>query len=354
MPSSAPYAYGAAGAELPDGRVVAVGASGANSAVESLRFSGLPVDAGGGASPPWIRPIGNSYSFANAAAALADGRVLSAGVATDRTGNAALALVRTSPEGELDGSWDGDGLALVRARDATVAADVLLDPEGRRGRRRPRQRGRRALLRARALRRRRRAGRSFGSGLVLTSFPGATVARATALARQGDGKLVVAGIACASGSGPQCSGGTSRLALARYVITPGPRLRAGGGRGAARTDGQAAPRAVRLAAVEPARAARPRARTRALPPGQALPRQADAAPPAHGPALAAAGIAHGVDPRAPRPHGRGEGPSQAPRHAPPRARADGVRRPRRDRRAAASRQAGDAAARLSGVSAPSA
>jgi hypothetical protein len=40
--------------------------------------------------------------------------------------------------------------------------------------------------------------------------------RATALAIQGDGKLVAAGIACASGRGPQCAGGTTRLALARY------------------------------------------------------------------------------------------------------------------------------------------
>ena len=111
-PHSAAYAYGAAGARLPDGRVVAVGASGSNSAVESLRFSGLPVSFSGGASAPWIRPVGASYSYANAAAALPDGRVLSAGVATERLGNPAMALVRTSPEGVLDRSWDGDGLAL--------------------------------------------------------------------------------------------------------------------------------------------------------------------------------------------------------------------------------------------------
>ena len=60
--------------------------------------------------------------------------------------------------------------------------------------------------------------RSFGAqGVVLTDFPGTAIARATALARQADGKLVVAGIACAGGSGPQCSGGTARLALARYL-----------------------------------------------------------------------------------------------------------------------------------------
>ncbi len=60
----------------------------------------------------------------------------------------------------------------------------------------------------------------FGGGVVLTSFPGTSRSRATAIARQADGKLVVAGIACSSGSGAQCSGGTARLALARYLVAP--------------------------------------------------------------------------------------------------------------------------------------
>ena len=194
--------------------------------------------------------------------------------------------------------------------------------------------------------------RASAAGLVLTSFPGATVARATALARQADGKLVVAGIACASGSGPQCAGGTARLALARYAVTPGPGSGRAGGRHAARQRGQAAHRAVRLAAVAPARAPRPRARARPLPAGHALPRQADAAPPADGqrslllgsrtasiPARRARTIM--VKVRRKRLGSRRR-----------RARADGVRRPRRDRRAAPGRQAGHAAAGLSGVSPP--
>ena len=220
-PTSAPYAYGAAGALLPDGRVVAVGAAGSDSAVESLRLSGTVVGADGAASAPWIRPVGASYSYANAAAALPDGRVLSAGVATERLGNPAMALVRTSPTGVLDRSWDGDGLALARGRDGAVATDVLLDPEGRAV----------AVGHASAgaafdfaLARFDGGGaldRGFGGGLVLTGFPGASVARATAVARQADGKLVVAGIACASGQGMQCDGGTARLALARYQVAPG-------------------------------------------------------------------------------------------------------------------------------------
>src|SRR3954469_500712 len=219
VPTSAPYAYGAAGAQLPDGRVVAVGASGNNTATESLRFSGTAVAYSGGAAAPWIRPVGASYSYANAVVALADGRVLSAGVATERLGNPAMALMRTSPTGVLDRTWDGDGLALARAGDATVASDVLLDAEGR------------AVAagdatfgdaHAFAVARFDGAGaldRSFGGGIVLTSFPGTSRARATAIARQADGKLVVAGIACSSGSGAQCSGGTARLALARYSVT---------------------------------------------------------------------------------------------------------------------------------------
>jgi uncharacterized delta-60 repeat protein len=219
VPTSAPYAYGAAGAALPDGRVVAVGASGANSATESLRFSGTPVSYSGSASPPWIRPVGASYSYANAATALPDGRVLSAGVATERLGNPAMALMRTSPDGTLDRSWDGDGLALARVEDGTVAADVLLDPAGRAVAAGDATAG---DVHAFAVARFGGDGaldQGFGAGgIVLTSFPGTTMARATAIAQQPDGKLVVAGIACTSGRGAQCSGGTARLVLARYDV----------------------------------------------------------------------------------------------------------------------------------------
>jgi uncharacterized delta-60 repeat protein len=147
--------------------------------------------------------------------------VLSAGVATERTGNPAMALVRTNPEGALDRTWDADGLALARTRDAAVATDVLLDPEGRAVAAGHASAG---SVHEFALARFDGAGAldpSFGGGIVLTSFPGVTVARATALARQADGKLVVAGIACASGSGSRCAGGTARLALARYEVAPG-------------------------------------------------------------------------------------------------------------------------------------
>jgi len=218
VPTSAPYAYAAGGTVLPDGRIVAVGASGQSSAVEHLRFSGVPVGYSGGASAPWLRPVGASYSYANATVALPDGRVLSAGVATERSGHPAMALVRTSPEGAPDASWDEGGTALVRARDGSVATDLVLEPSGRAVAAGHTSDG--GAGHAFMLARFDAAGildRSFGSqGVVLTGFPGTTVARATALARQPDGKLVAAGITCASGSGPQCGGGTARLALARY------------------------------------------------------------------------------------------------------------------------------------------
>jgi uncharacterized delta-60 repeat protein len=229
VPTSAPYAYGAAGAQLPDGRVVAVGASGNNSATENLRFSGTAVGFSGGATAPWLRPVGASYSYANAVVALADGRVLSAGVATERLGNPAMALMRTSPTGVLDRTWDGDGLALARAGDGTVASDLVLDAEGRAVSAGDATIG---ADHAFAVARFDGAGaldRSFGGGVVLTSFPGTSRARATAIARQADGKLVVAGIACTSGSGAQCSGGTARLALARYLVAPATAPPPGGG-----------------------------------------------------------------------------------------------------------------------------
>jgi uncharacterized delta-60 repeat protein len=261
VPTSAPYAYGAAGARLGDGRVVAVGASGSTSAVESLRLSGVPVGYDGSVSPPWIRPVGASYSYANAAVALPDGRVLSAGVATTPGGSPAMALVRTSPAGVLDRTWDGDGTALAHVRDGTVATDVLLDPEGR------------AVVAGHAITgavhdfavaRFDAAGaldRSFGGGVVLTGFPGATVARATALTRQADGKLVVAGLVCASGTGPQCTGGTARLALARYEVVPGAPAAPGAG-GLQGGDPKAAPPFVSLPSRLRARKGRVRVHVR--------------------------------------------------------------------------------------------
>ena len=338
VPTSAPYAYGAAGAQLPDGRVVAVGASGSNSATESLRFSGTPVTFSGSAPAPWIHPVGASYSYANAAVALPDGRVLSAGVATERLGNPAMGLMRTSPTGDLDRSWDGDGLALARADDGTVATDVLLDPEGRAVAAGDATSGSDHDF---ALARFDGAGAldgGFGAGgMVLTSFPGTTMARATAIAQQADGKLVVAGIACTAGSGPQCSGGSARLALARYEVAASPRPEAEARRRRARP---AARRALRRAALPPDRPQGRGARAGALPAGGPLQGQAHAAAAAQPPRRAAAGVGDRVDQGPPQPHDRRQGAAYAARPAPPVAGADRVHRTRRERQAEEGRQAG--------------
>jgi uncharacterized delta-60 repeat protein len=220
VPTSAPYAYGAAGAQLPDGRVVAVGASGDNTATESLRFSGTVVDAGGAAAAAVDPPgRGRRTRTPTPSSRWPTGAVLSAGVATERLGNPAMALMRTSPTGVLDRTWDGDGLATARAGDGTVASDVVLDAEGARWRPATR-RSAPTRVRGRALRRRRRARPQLRRRRRAHDVPGTSRARATAIARQPDGKLVVAGIACSSGSGAQCSGGTARLALARYLVAP--------------------------------------------------------------------------------------------------------------------------------------
>ena len=342
VPTSAPYAYGAAGAQLPDGRVVAVGASGNNSATENLRFSGTAVGFSGGATAPWLRPVGASYSYANAVVALADGRVLSAGVATERLGNPAMALMRTSPTGVLDRTWDGDGLATARAGDGTVASDLVLDAEGR------------AVAagdatigadHAFAVARFDGAGaldRSFGGGVVLTSFPGTSRARATAIARQADGKLVVAGIACSSGSGAQCTGGTARLALARYLAAPAAAPPPGGG--------TQPPVTKKKFVTLPARLTVHRGVVRVKRPlraGQALQGEALAAAAAQGPQGAAAGLQDRDGEGAAHPHDRRQGAAQAARPPPHVAGADGVRGPRRDRRAPQDHQERDAEAPLS-------
>ena len=189
--------------------------------------------------------------------------LLAAGVATERLGNPAMALVRLTAGGSLDRSWDGDGLALARARDGSVATDVLLDPEGRAVAAGHSSAGAEYTF---ALARFDLGGAldtGFGGGVVLTSFPGASVARATALARQPDGKLVVAGIVCASGSGMQCEGGTARLALARYEIAPGAGG-AGPGGGALPAGSDAKPRFVSLPSKLTARRGKTRVKVRCL------------------------------------------------------------------------------------------
>lgn len=223
LAGSGPYEFGAAGAVLPDGRIVAVGAWGASSDVADYRFATVRSGAQGVVEPPWTAAIGSSYSFANAASALGDGRVLTAGVATDAGGRAGMALVRLAVGGGLDPSWDGDGVALARLGESAVGADLVLLPDGRAAAAGHVEDVDRVSFLVARFGSDGSLDRGFGaSGFAVTSFAGATVARATAIARQSDGKLLAAGLVCAGGSGTQCSGGTARLALARYLADPAP------------------------------------------------------------------------------------------------------------------------------------
>jgi len=218
------YAFLAAGAVSSDGKIVGVGAAGPSDRVEDYRFSAIRANGQGRPErPAWTMPLGGSYSFANAAIATGENRVLVAGVATDGSGRPAMALALTRDGESLDPAWDGDGVALARAGDGAAAADLVGQPDGR------------AVAVGHveasggfefAITRFEPNGaldRGFGrEGFALTSFAPSSVARATAVARQADGRLVVAGLVCSGGQGTQCAGGTSRLALARYDSEPAP------------------------------------------------------------------------------------------------------------------------------------
>ena len=193
---------------------------------------------------PWIRPVGASYSYANAVVALADGRVLSAGVATERLGNPAMALMRTSPAGVLDRTWDGDGLG-ARARRRRHGGQRRACSTPRAARWRPATR-RSARDHAFAVARFDGAGaldRSFGGGVVLTSFPGT---RAPAPPRS-PGRPTASSwwraSPAAPAAAPQCTGGTARLALARYLVAAARRR---GARAAARRRRVTRPKFVTL------------------------------------------------------------------------------------------------------------
>ncbi len=157
VPTSAPYAYGAAGARLPDGRVVAVGASGSNSAVESLRFSGTPVGYSGGAERA-VDPPGRRLLLLRQRRRRAVRRARAVGGRRHRAG-------RQPGDGARAHERERLARPLLGRRRRRAGARARRDgrhrrparPRGPRGRRRPRECGRRLPVRARALRRRRRA-----------------------------------------------------------------------------------------------------------------------------------------------------------------------------------------------------
>ena len=164
---------------LPDGRIVAVGASGQSPAVENLRFSGV---------------VGRWRRRGQRAVAAPDRCLLLLRQRRPRTLRWARAVGRRGdgaqrppghgahahePRGRARHLWDGDGTTLVRVHDGSVATDIALEPGGRAVAAGHASDGaRHAFMLARF-----DAGglldRGFGGqGVVLTGFPGAAVARA--------------------------------------------------------------------------------------------------------------------------------------------------------------------------------
>lgn len=229
LAGAANYNYGLGAATFGDGAILATGIAGASADPAEHRFSAVRLrpngtletdfDADGAAE----YAVGTSSSFANAAAVRPDGTWLAAGAATDGDGRQVMAVLRGVPAGSLDSGWDGDGVALTRTGDGSLAHDLLLLGDGR------------AVAVGQAatgdgfafsLARYTAAGAldpAFGSGGTATTpwanFP---VARGTAGALLPDGRLLVTGVGCQGGSGSSCTGGTAVLLIARYLSDPPP------------------------------------------------------------------------------------------------------------------------------------
>lgn len=229
MLGPAAYNYGLGAIVLADGGVMAAGLSGATADPSGHRFSAVRLSHSGAADPAFDGDgsaeygIGSSSSFANALAGTPDGNWIAAGAATDGDGRQAMALVRGTPTGALDPSWDGDGIALTRTGDGALANDLLVLADGRAV----------AIGQAMsgdsysfALARYRASGSldpAFGTGgTVATGWTNFQVARATAGALLPDGRLTVTGIGCLDGTQATCQGGTPVLLVARYLADPPP------------------------------------------------------------------------------------------------------------------------------------
>ena len=183
----------------PDGKIVAVGASGSvmgdgHFAVVRLERSGIPDTAFSGGRV--ITEIA-AWSAASAVGLQRDGKIVVAGYAAHlpvSSGNADFALARYNPDGTLDRSFGG-GIVLTDIRGHETISAVVVQDDGKivaaGGTARPRTVPSEDL----ALARYNPDGSldtSFGGGgTVFTDFGGIEVAADIAL--QADGKIVVAG-----------------------------------------------------------------------------------------------------------------------------------------------------------------
>lgn len=230
MAGGATYGFALGAWAAPDGGILTAGIAGPDDNPANHAF-GLQKLTGAGAADSSFGPdgflqwaVGTSSSFANAVTGHADGRWLAAGAATGGDGRQVMALAQGRPDGKPDPTFGGgDGVGLYGAADGAVAADVALAPGAKAvaaGHAVVGEEMRFALLRA-------MPDGSLdpafgGGGMVTTPWQRFAVARATALAVQPDGAVVVAGIGCLEGEGTQCEGGTAHLALARYLPDPAP------------------------------------------------------------------------------------------------------------------------------------
>ena len=222
FPSS--YSGARAVAVQADGRVVAAGFAHTNDSVVS-DFALVRYDPMGALDPTFgtggqVRTdFGGRFDEALAVAVQPDGKIVVAGSSSDATGSD-MAVARYTNDGNLDASFDGDGMALVDFGGESSARAVALQPDGK------------AVLAGWvaqpvgggccvadfAVARLTSAGAldsSFnGDGQVVTDFlPGAdnTHDAAQAVLVQADGRIVAAGSGVAEGTSVD-------FAVARYLV----------------------------------------------------------------------------------------------------------------------------------------
>jgi uncharacterized delta-60 repeat protein len=218
------YGYGLGLTVDATGRPLAAGISGDSADPAGYRFGELRLQPGGAADDAFgpsgaaEQRVGETSSFANAAAATADGGWVAAGAATvPSDGRQAMAVVRGNAGAGT--AWT----ALMTADQGAAANDVLALPDGRVvavGQVAPNAGGF-----AFGIARFTAAGGldpAFdGDGLALISWPAYPWARATAGALLPDGRVVTAGLGCTGGSGGvRCQDGTATLLLARQLADP--------------------------------------------------------------------------------------------------------------------------------------
>lgn len=173
------------------GRIAALSS---NNAI-SLPFSNGALDTTFDGDGILTTDIGGGNNFAQAVALQPDGKIVAAGSSRDTVNSDDFAVVRYNPDGTLDNTFDGDGIATanIAAANSDAAFAVTIQPDGK------------ILL----------AGQTFngsltkiavvrlnangspdttfdGDGIVVTSI-GSGSEQVRAIALQNDGKIVVAG-----------------------------------------------------------------------------------------------------------------------------------------------------------------